>query len=55
MNKLWATRRKYPAVAASLFGMLTVVLAWAILKEPMSRAQWGAVVLVFCGIGYLGT
>lgn len=45
---------EFAAVAASLFGMLTVVLAWAILKESMSRAQWGAVALVFCGIGYLG-
>ena len=45
---------EFAAVASSLFGMLTVVLAWAILKEPMSRAQWSAVVMVFCGIGYLG-
>lgn len=45
---------EFAAVASSLFGLLTVVLAWLILKEPMSRAQWGAVVMVFCGIGYLG-
>ncbi|WP_146586618.1 DMT family transporter [Puniceibacterium confluentis] len=45
---------EFAAVAASLFGLLTVVLAWAVLKEPMRPAQWGAVVLVFCGIGYLG-
>ncbi|MDU9006012.1 DMT family transporter [Sedimentitalea todarodis] len=45
---------EFASVASSLFGLLTVVLAWLILKEPMSRAQWGAVVMVFCGIGYLG-
>ncbi|MEP3329678.1 EamA family transporter [Sedimentitalea sp.] len=45
---------EFAAVASSLFGLLTVILAWLILKEPMSRAQWGAVVMVFCGIGYLG-
>lgn len=45
---------EFAAVASSLFGLLTVVLAWLFLKEPMSRAQWGAVVMVFCGIGYLG-
>lgn len=45
---------EFAAVASSLFGMLTVVLAWAVLKEPMRPAQWAAVALVFCGIGYLG-
>jgi len=45
---------EFAAVSSSLFGLLTVVLAWAILKEPMTRQQWGAAVMVFGGIGYLG-
>ncbi|MFD2737950.1 EamA family transporter [Sulfitobacter aestuarii] len=47
-------RPEFAAVAASLFGMLTVLLAWAILREPMRARQWAAAALVFCGIGYLG-
>ncbi len=45
---------EFASVASSRFGLLTVVLAWLILKEPMTRAQWAAVLVVFCGIGYLG-
>lgn len=42
------------AVSASLFGMLTIVLAWIFLREPMSGRQWIAATIVFCGIGILG-
>lgn len=42
------------AVSASLFGMLTIVLARILLREPMSRRQWLAAAVVFCGIGVLG-
>ncbi len=45
---------EYAAVAASTFGMLTVVLAWAVLGEGMRRAQWASVALVFGGIAALG-
>ena len=44
---------EFAAVAASLFGMLTVILARVVLKEPMTMPQWCAVAVVFCGIGYL--
>lgn len=46
-------RPEFAAVASSTFGMITVLLAWAFLKEKMSPPQWGAVALVFAGIGYL--
>ncbi len=45
---------EFAAVAASIFGMLTIILAWAFLKEKMTPGQWGAAALVFAGIGYLG-
>lgn len=44
---------QYASVAASVFGLLTVVLAWAILKERMSPSQWLGCVVAFAGIGYL--
>jgi uncharacterized membrane protein len=42
------------AVSASLFGMLTIVLARVFLREPMNGPQWLAAAIVFCGIGVLG-
>lgn len=44
---------QFAAVAASCFGLLTIVLAWAILRERMSAAQWAGCALAFAGIGYL--
>jgi drug/metabolite transporter (DMT)-like permease len=44
---------EYAAVASSIFGLLTIVMAWAFLKEKMTRAQWGGVAVTFAGIGYL--
>lgn len=44
---------QYASVASSIFGLLTVVMAWAFLKERMTGAQWGGVALSFAGIGYL--
>ncbi len=46
---------EFAAVASSLFGMLTVILARIFLNEPMTRPQWIAVVVVFGGIGLLGS
>ncbi len=44
---------QYASVAASIFGLLTVVLAWAILREKMSISQWLGCLIAFSGIGYL--
>ncbi|MGR3624074.1 EamA family transporter [Pseudophaeobacter sp.] len=44
---------EYAAVSSSIFGMLTVVLAWAILRERMTGLQWVGCVLAFAGIGAL--
>lgn len=45
---------EYAAVASSIFGIVTILLAWRFLNEPMRRAQWGGVALVFAGIVALG-
>ena len=44
---------EFASVAASLFGLVTILLAWRFLGERMVGAQWGGVVLVFAGIGWL--
>lgn len=44
---------KYAAVASSLFGMLTIVLAWMFLKERLTVPQWAGCAVAFAGVGYL--
>ncbi|MDA8746884.1 DMT family transporter [Litoreibacter sp.] len=44
---------QYAAVASSIFGLLTIVMAWGFLKERMTPAQWGGCGLTFAAIGYL--
>lgn len=42
-------------VASSGFGAVTVVLAWAILRERISRVQLGGIALVFAGVAVLAS
>jgi drug/metabolite transporter (DMT)-like permease len=44
---------QYASVAASVFGLLTILLAWLFLKERMSMLQWAGCAITFAGIGYL--
>ena len=44
---------QYAAVTSSMFGLLTILLAWFLLKERMSLHQWGGCIVAFCGVGYL--
>lgn len=44
---------QYAAVAASTFGLLTIVMAWAFLHEAMTLVQWLGCLIAFGGIGYL--
>lgn len=46
-------RPEFAAVAASTFGMITIILAWLFLKERMTTPQWIGVAITFAGIGYL--
>ncbi|MCT4556429.1 MAG: DMT family transporter [Pelagimonas sp.] len=49
-----APNPEFASVAASAFGLITVVLAALFLREGMRRDQWSAVVVVFGAIAYLG-
>ncbi len=44
---------EYAAIAASLFGVLTILLAWRILGEVVWRPQWIGIGMVFGGIATL--
>lgn len=44
---------EFAAVAASTFGMVTILLAWVFLKERINALQWCAVAMVFGGMAYL--
>jgi drug/metabolite transporter (DMT)-like permease len=41
---------EYAAVASSVFGLVTILLAWRFLHEPMRPAQWLGVLIVFASI-----
>ena len=44
---------QYASVASSMFGLLTILMAWILLREPMTAKQWAGCVVAFCGVGYL--
>lgn len=46
---------EYAAVTSSMFGLLTIVLAWLFLKERMSLPQWMGCVIAFAGVGILAS
>lgn len=45
---------EYAAVVTSIFGVVTVILAHAILHERMTTGQWFSVFVVFSGVAMLG-
>lgn len=44
---------EYAAISSSLFGVLTILLAWRLLKERVAPLQWVGIVTVFVGIAVL--
>jgi drug/metabolite transporter (DMT)-like permease len=44
---------EYAAIASSIFGIITILLAWRFLHERMQPIQWLGVVVVFAGIATL--
>lgn len=47
-------RPEFASVASSCFGLVTILLAWRFLREPMTALQWAGAVVVFSGIAVLG-
>lgn len=43
----------YAAVTSSMFGLLTIVFAWVLLRERMTALQWAGCVVAFYGVGVL--
>lgn len=41
------------AVVGSMFGFLTIVLAWVFIKERLGPSQWLSIILAFAGIAWL--
>lgn len=46
---------EYAAIASSLFGVLTILLAWRLLKEQVLALQWVGIATVFTGIAVLSS
>jgi drug/metabolite transporter (DMT)-like permease len=46
---------EYAAISSSLFGVLTILLAWRVLKETVLPLQWLGIVTVFAGIAALSS
>lgn len=46
---------EYAAISSSLFGVLTILLAWKILKESVLPRQWLGITTVFAGIAVLSS
>lgn len=44
---------QYASVSSSLFGLMTILLAWLFLKERMTLPQWIGCLVAFLGVGYL--
>lgn len=44
---------EFASVTSSIFGLITILLAWRFLHEPMRAVQWGGVGVVFAGIAWL--
>jgi drug/metabolite transporter (DMT)-like permease len=46
---------EFASVSSSIFGLVTILLAWRLLAEAMTPPQWLGVATVFGGIFLLGT
>ena len=53
LTYIWGTSTTYATVVtalASLFSVVTVLLAWGLLRERLARHQWAGVVVILLGI-----
>ena len=48
-------RPEFASVTSSCFGLVTVLLAWRFLAEPVRPLQWGGIAVVFAGVATLSS
>jgi drug/metabolite transporter (DMT)-like permease len=48
-------RPEFASVTSSCFGLVTVLLAWRFLREPVRPVQWGGIAVVFAGVAVLSS
>lgn len=48
-------RPEFAAVTSSCFGLVTVLLAWRFLAEPVRPIQWAGIAIVFAGVAVLSS
>ena len=48
-------RPEFASVASSCFGLVTVLLAWRFLAEPVRPVQWAGIATVFAGVAVLSS
>lgn len=48
-------RPEFASVTSSCFGLVTVLLAWRFLAEPVRPVQWAGIAVVFAGVAVLSS
>lgn len=48
-------RPEFASVTSSCFGLVTVLLAWRFLREPVRPVQWGGIAMAFAGVAVLSS
>lgn len=48
-------RPEFAAITSSCFGLVTVLLAWRFLAEPVRPVQWAGIAVVFAGVAVLSS
>ncbi len=48
-------RPEFASVTSSCFGLVTVLLAWRFLAEPVRAVQWAGIAIVFAGVAVLSS
>ena len=46
---------EFASVTSSVFGLVTVLIAWAFLRDPINKVQWVGILIIFGSIAYLAS
>lgn len=46
---------EYASAASSIFGLITVLIAWVVLKEKINKTQWTGILITFISIAFLAS